>query len=82
MERWGELVNSAGQIVLQDGAFLTAPELFDAGFFHISLGEAKIMDMQQRLLLADAHTEACKYHVPCQRHMISLHHQPFHQKQT
>ena len=51
IERWGELVDDKGQVVPQDGAFIIGPELFDATFFKISFGEARVMDIQQRLVL-------------------------------
>lgn len=51
VERWGELVNGDGQVLPQDGAFLDDAELFDASFFRISPAEARVMDVQQRLLL-------------------------------
>ena len=54
--RWGELVNDDGQVVPQDGAFVTAPELFDAACFQIAHVEASVMDMQQRLVLENMYS--------------------------
>ena len=58
-DRWGELFNSDGELVPQDGAFIDAPELFDAGLFKISPAEARVMDLQQRLVLEHSY---CSIH--------------------
>ena len=61
-ERWGEIV-VGGQVIPQDGAFLQAPQFFDARFFSISPAEAIVMEVQHRLILE---------HIYCAMHWCAV----------